>query len=148
MKRTRLNKKSHTKSEKLAAIARVDSLVKNDGFTLNKARLLVASEKGMTSSGVAYWQRTLKGKKTIKSTTTAVSKVKAYQNMNEMGSAARTVLKSLIDQDGKYSIREANAIGKLYTADLGRVKLTLDVHKLNTRIANTAAHSDEILKLT
>ena len=86
MKRTRLNKKSHTKSEKLAAIARVDSLVKNDGFTLNKARLLVASEKGMTSSGVAYWQRTLKGKKTIKSTTTAVSKVKAYQNMNEMGS--------------------------------------------------------------
>ena len=98
-------------------------------------------------------KRPVKGTKRVgrprkTTTTTAVGNANAYQNMTEMGSAARTVLKSLIDQDGKYSIREANAIGKLYTADLGRIKLTLDVHKLNTRIANTAAHSDEILKLT
>ena len=98
-------------------------------------------------------KRPVKGAKKVgrprkTTTTTTVGNTEAYQNMAEMGSAARTVLKSLIDQDGKYSIREANAIGKLYTADLGRIKLTLDVHKLNTRIANTAAHSDEILKLT
>ena len=50
-----------------------------------------------------------------------------------MSNGVRGVLRSIVNQDGKYTIKEANAVGKLYSAEISRAKVLIDVHKLNTK---------------
>ena len=59
-----------------------------------------------------------------------------------MGTGVRTVLKSMINQDGRYSTREGGTIAALYGQELKRMKLQLDVHKAGS--LNTI---DTVLKL-
>ena len=84
-------------------------------------------------------------KKTKKSN--KVSTTVSYSNVNEMAKDVRSVLRSIVNQDGKYTTREAGVVGKLYGAELSRMKMQVDIHKINTRITSKHASADEILSL-
>ena len=63
-----------------------------------------------------------------------VIKITPYGTVTEMASDVRGVLKSIINQDGRFSTVEASVVGKLYTAELSRMKLQIEVHKINSKL--------------
>ena len=63
-----------------------------------------------------------------------VIKATSYGTVTEMATDVRGVLKSIINQDGRFSTVEASVVGKLYTAELTRMKLQVEVHKVNSKI--------------
>ena len=57
-----------------------------------------------------------------------------YGSPNEMVSAHRGVLKSLIDQDMKYDVKEAVEINNAFGKQLNYMKIILETHKIcNTK---------------
>jgi len=89
-----------------------------------------------------------KNKPAAKKTVRTVSKKTVVKNndfkdIREMSTGIRTVLKSMIKQDGRYSTREGGTIAALYGQELKRMKLQLEVHKAGS--TNTI---DNVLKLT
>ena len=66
-----------------------------------------------------------------------------------MASDVRGVLKSIINQDGRFSTIEASVVGKLYTAELTRMKLQVEVHKVNSKLGTeqAAPRGTELLSL-
>ena len=57
-----------------------------------------------------------------------------YKSPNEMVSAHRSVLKSLIDQDKKYDVKEAVEINNAFGKQLNYMKIILETHKIcNTK---------------
>ena len=74
-------------------------------------------------------------------------KVTPYGTVTEMANDVRAVLKSIIHQDGRYSTKEAGVIGKLYGAELTRMKLQVDIHKINAKITSKKSTASEILSL-
>ena len=57
-----------------------------------------------------------------------------YKSPNEMVSAHRGVLKSLIDQDMKYDVKEAVEINNAFGKQLNYMKIILETHKIcNTK---------------
>ena len=57
-----------------------------------------------------------------------------YKSPNEMVSAHRSVLKSLIDQDMKYDVKEAVEINNAFGKQLNYMKIILETHKIcNTK---------------
>ena len=57
-----------------------------------------------------------------------------YKSPNEMVSAHRSVLKSLIDQDKKYEVKEAVEINNAFGKQLNYMKILLETHKIcNTK---------------
>lgn len=57
-----------------------------------------------------------------------------YKSPNEMVSAHRSVLKSLIDQDMKYEVKEAVEINNAFGKQLNYMKMILETHKIcNTK---------------
>ena len=59
-----------------------------------------------------------------------------------MSTDIRGVLKSVVNQDGRYSTKEAGVIGKLYGAELSRAKLLLEVHKHNTKVSSSTTNNN------
>lgn len=82
-------------------------------------------------------------KKTTKTITTH-----SYGTISEMATDVRGVLKSIINQDGKFTTREAGVVGKLYGEELRRLKLGIELHKINTKVTAKNVTTDEVLSLT
>ena len=140
MKRNRINGTTngitaYTLTEKREAVKKVKTL-HNSGLSLNKSRTQVAKEYGVTSSGVGYWERTVNKKKARKITKTTkntnVTSTRGY-SFNDLSSGVRGIAMSIINKDGLYSVKEAHAVGKLYSSELHRAKLEIEVHKMNEK---------------
>ena len=82
--------------------------------------------------------------KKVRKTTTTIS----YGDVNEMAHDVRSVLKSIVNQDGKYTTSEAGVVGKLYGAELSRMKLQVEIHKINTKLSSKQASAKDVLSLT
>ena len=78
---------------------------------------------------------------------TRLIKAASYNTVTEMATDVRGVLKSIINQDGRYTTREAGVVGKLYGTELTRMKLNVDIHKINSRISSKKATTEEVLSL-
>ena len=140
MKRNRLNGTTngitaYTLTEKREAVKKVKTL-HNSGLSLNKSRAQVADEYGVTSSGIGYWERTVNKKKARKITKTTkntnVTSTRGY-SFNDLSSGVRGIAMSIINKDGLYSVKEAHAVSKLYSSELHRAKLEIEVHKMNEK---------------
>jgi len=129
-----------TKTNKIKAIKKVFALVKN-GATLTDARAIVANDLDVSSATVANWQTTL-GTTTPTTKTDTRTTLHTNYSFEDMSGGVRGVLRSIINQDGQYSIKEANAVGKLYSAEISKAKVMIDVHKLNTK-----ANDRKVLRL-
>ena len=78
-----------------------------------------------------------------------VIKMTAYGTITEMATDVRGVLKSIINQDGRFSTTEAVVVGKLYSAELSRMKLQVEVHKINSKLGiHNEPREKELLSLT
>ena len=132
-----------TKTNKIKAVKQVLTLVKN-GATLTDARAIVANDLNVSSATIANWQVTFGKTITTARTDNRVSSPIKDYSFNDMSTDIRGVLKSVVDQDGRYTTREAGVIGKLYGAELSRAKLLLEVHKHNTKVSSTTANNNLI----
>ena len=150
MKRNRLNGTTngitaYTLTEKKEAVKKVKTL-HNSGLSLNKSRAQVAKEYGVTSSGVGYWERTVNKKKARKITKTTkntnVTSTRGY-SFNDLSSGVRGIAMSIINKDGLYSVKEAHAVSKLYSSELHRAKLEIEVHKMNEK-----SNTRDVLRIT
>ena len=125
-----------TKSNKalqIKTVERILSLRKN-GANLADAKAIVASEFNVSVYKLTQWFR-----KHGPKTTTPVTKTTVHTqeySFNDMSTGVRGVLRSIINQDGQYTIKEANAVGKLYSAEISKAKVLIDVHKLNTKTSD------------
>ena len=119
-----------TKALQIKTVERILSLRKN-GANLADAKAIVASEFNVSVYKLTQWF-----KKHGPRTTTPVTRTTVHTqeySFNDMSTGVRGVLKSIINQDGQYTIKEANAVGKLYSAEISKAKVLIDVHKLNTK---------------
>ena len=119
-----------TKALQIKTVERILSLRKN-GANLADAKAIVASEFNVSVYKLTQWF-----KKHGPKTTTPVTRTTVYTqeySFNDMSTGVRGVLRSIINQDGQYTIKEANAVGKLYSAEISKAKVLIDVHKLNTK---------------
>ena len=70
----------------------------------------------------------------------------AYDTVGDMANDVRSVLKSVIAKNGQYSTQEASVISKLYNSELTRMKLQVEIHKINNKSSKTT--TSEVLSLT
>ena len=118
------------KAMQIKTVERILSLRKN-GANLADAKAIVASEFNVSVYKLTQWF-----KKHGPKTTTPVTRTNVHTqdySFNDMSTGVRGVLRSIINQDGQYTIKEANAVGKLYSAEISKAKVLIDVHKLNTK---------------
>ena len=73
-------------------------------------------------------------------------KTQSYNTVNDMSNDVRCVLKSIIHQDGRYSTKEASVVSKIYGNELSRMKLQVEIHKINTKANHTP--KQDVLSLT
>ena len=122
-----------SKINQLKAINTVTTLRKN-GVFVKDALIIAANQFGVKVSTVKSWIRTHKNKATPITNNTVETTVRTpVYTFDDMSKGIRGVLKSILSQDGKYTIREANAAGKLYSAELSKAKVLIEMHKLNTK---------------
>ena len=120
-----------TKADQIKAVERIVSL-QNKGVTLAAAKAVVSSELKMSIYKLTQWFKKHGPKRTTTVTRNTVHTSEEY-SFNDMSTGVRGVLRSIINQDGQYTIKEANAVGKLYSAEISKAKVLIDVHKLNTK---------------
>ena len=120
-----------TKALQIKTVERILALRKN-GATSADAKAIVANEFNVSVYKLTQWFKQ-HGPRT---TTTPVNRTTVHTqeySFNDMSTGVRGVLRSIINQDGKYTIKEANAVGKLYSAEISKAKVLIDVHNLNTK---------------
>ena len=134
------------------AVRRTFSLVK-DGTSITKARQIVAKEINVKPNTLWLWQNKLNLKtpnvtRTVKLVRNNghISNSKDY-SFGDMAQDVRGIMRSIVRQDGQYTIKEANVVGKLYGNEISRAKLQLEVHKHNTKIS-TKTKNNNLLQLT
>ena len=128
-----------TKALQIKTVERILALRKN-GATSADAKAIVANEFNVSVYKLTQWF-----KKHGPTTTTSVNRTTVHTkeySFNDMSTGVRGVLRSIINQDGKYTIKEANAVGKLYSAEISKAKVLIDVHKLNTK-----TNEDDVIRL-
>ena len=137
-----------TNTTKIKAVKKVFLLIKN-GTSIQNARKVVSDELNVTPNTIYNWER--KFGKTTKSTTTKTNNQSSLQvtdySFTDMSNDIRGVLKSVVNQDGRYTTREAGVIGKLYGAELTKAKLVFEVHKHNTKVSSKSTNNN-ILSLS
>ena len=122
-----------TKALQIKTVERILALRKN-GATSADAKAIVANEFNVSVYKLTQWF-----KKHGPRTTTPVNRTTVHTqeySFNDMSTGVRGVLRSIINQDGKYTIKEANAVGKLYSAEISKAKVLIDVHRLNTKTSD------------
>ena len=137
-----------SKATQIKAVERILALRKN-GANLVDAKTIVSNEFNVSMYKVTQWFKTHKPTRTTftaKANHKASSQVSIY-SFNDMSNDIRGVLKSVVNQDGRYSTKEAGVIGKLYGAELTKAKLLLEVHKHNTKVSGTTVNNN-ILSLS
>ena len=154
------NKVTFTKTNQRKAVNRTFSLVKK-GNSITDARKIVASELEISPNTLWVWQnkfgmtvpRVLKTNNLVEDHGIAhqstQSRVTPYGTITEMASDVRGVLKSIINQDGRFSTTEAGVVSILYTAELSRMILQVEVHKINSKLGteHIAPKGTELLSL-
>ena len=70
-----------------------------------------------------------------------VIKTDEYVNVHEMARDTGRVMKSLVNQDGRFTTKEASAISGLFNGQISLVKLRLEASKIGTE-TNTAITND------
>ena len=126
------------------AVKRIFTLRKN-GVTVANAKAIVAEEFNTSVYKLTQWLKT-HGKTVSNNTVVPRRNIirKSDYSFNDMSNDIRGVLKSVVNQDGRYTTREAGVIGKLYGAELTRAKLLLEVHKHNTKVSSNTADSNTL----
>jgi|TARA_R100000501_G_C2595530_1_gene94223 uncharacterized protein YoaH (UPF0181 family) len=122
------------KATQIKAVEKVFTLKKN-GVTMPNARKIVAGEFNTSVFALRQLERKHGTKATTSFTETTNIHTSNY-SFDDMSTDVRGVLRSIVKQDGQYSIREANAVGKLYSAELSKAKVLIDIHKLNTKTSD------------
>ena len=77
----------------------------------------------------------------LRKTTKVVTKSNEYANVHEMARDTGRVMKSLVNQDGRFTTKEASAISGLFNGQISLVKLRLEASKIGTK-TNTAITND------
>ena len=73
------------------------------------------------------------GKPTRKTNkTTKLTKTIEYDSVNEMARDTGIVMKSLVNQDGRFTTKEASAISGLFNGHISLVKLRLEAAKIHS----------------
>ena len=140
-----------SKTAKTKAVQKVNSFIRT-GLSISKARLTVARELSVTSNTLYNWSRSLNIATPVTTKTTTnviknngvITHAKDY-SFGDMAHDVRGVMRSIVKQDGRYTIKEANVVGKLYGNEISAAKLQLEVHKHNTKLSNK---SNNLLSLT
>ena len=70
-----------------------------------------------------------------------VIKTDEYVNVHEMARDTGRVMKSLVNQDGRFTTKEASAISGLFNGHISVVKLRLEASKIGTK-TNTTITND------
>jgi len=142
MKRNRLKgTTNHTLTQKREALKELKTL-QAKGLSLNQSRIQVGAKYNMTPSGIAYWERTVgknKTKKAVKVTKTTHTTNNRNYTFNDLSNGVRGIAMSIINKDGRYSVKEAHAVGKLYSSELHHAKLQIEVHKMNEKSKSSNA---------
>ena len=146
-------KTNHTKTEQRNIINLVFSLVR-DGHSITKARKTIANKVKVSVNTLYVWQQSFKMKtptviKTanlvrsngLRKSTKVVTKSNEYANVHEMARDTGRVMKSLVNQDGRFTTKEASAISGLFNGQISLVKLRLEASKISTK-TNTVTTND------
>ena len=146
-------KTKHTKTEQRNIVNRAFALVRS-GHSITNARKTIANEAGLSPNTLFVWQHSFKMKtptviKTadlvrsngLRKTTKVVTKSNEYTNVHEMARYTGRVMKSLVNQDGRFTTKEASAISGLFNGQISLVKLRLEASKIGTK-TNTAITND------
>ena len=146
-------KTKHTKTEQRNIVNRTFALVRS-GHSITNARKTIANEVGLSPNTLFIWQHSFKMKtptviKTVdlvrsnglRKTTKLVTKSDEYVNVHEMARDTGRVMKSLVNQDGRFTTKEASAISGLFNGQISLVKLRLEASKIGTK-TNTAITND------
>ena len=142
-------KTKHTKTDKRNIINRVFASVRS-GHSITEARKTIANSIGVSPNTLFVWQHGFKMKtptviKTVdlvksnglSKSTKVVTKTNEYSNIHEMARDTGSVLKSLVNQDGRFTTKEASAISGLFNGHLTLVKLRLEASKIGTKTSTT-----------
>ena len=143
------------KTAKRDAIKRTFTLLKN-GANITDARRIVADELNVKPNTLWLWQSKLNMKTPNVARITAVTSTvknnhvitrsKEY-SFHDISNDARTVMRSIVNQDGRYTVKEANVVGKFMSNEISKAKLQLEVHKHNAKLSIKTKNSN-LLQLT
>ena len=146
-------KTKHTKTEQRNIVNRAFALVRS-GHSITNARKVIADEIGVSPNTLFVWQHSFNMKtptviKTanlvrsngLRKSTKVVTKSNEYANVHEMARDTGRVMKSLVNQDGRFTTKEASAISGLFNGHISLVKLRLEASKISTK-SNTVITND------
>ena len=143
------------KTAKRDAIKRTFTLLKN-GANITDARRIVADELNVKPNTLWLWQSKLNMKtpnvaritaaKDVISTNHIITRNTEY-SFHEAANDARRVMRSVVNKDGTYTVKEANVVGKFMSNEISKAKLQLEVHKHNTKLSIKTKNSN-LLQLT
>ena len=83
-----------------------------------------------------------------KKTTKRTARTITFNGLDDVATGVNTVLHSLINQDGRYTTKEANVISNIYGRHLSLAKIKLDVHKFASKASATKATFKDVLTIT
>jgi len=146
-------KTKHTKTQQRNLVNSTFALVR-DGHSITNARKIIANEAGLSPNTLFVWQHSFKLKtptviktadlvksNSLRKTVKVVTKSNEYTNVHEMARDTGRVMKSLVNQDGRFTTKEASAISGLFNGQISLVKLRLEASKIGTK-TNTAITND------
>jgi len=119
-----------------AAVA-VNGQNKANSYTLRDDDLVAAVSNDKTGGVTRGKTKPVKAKGRPRVQSTTITK--AYNNLGEMGSDVRSVMKSFVNKDGKYDTREGAVISSLYGQELKRIKVELDIYNADNQKGNSGA---------
>ena len=145
-----MKKGTTTLTARRDAVRRTFSLLKN-GTSITNARQIVSEELNVSPNTIWLWQNKLNLKtpnvtKTIIKRSNVITTHTEY-SFHDIANDARTVMKSIVNQDGRYTVREANVVGKFMSNEISKAKLQLEVHKHNSKLSIKTKNSN-LLQLT
>ena len=144
-----------TKTAKRDAVKRTFLLLKN-GTNITDARQIVADEINVKPNTLWLWQSKLNmktpnvvritaAKDTVK-TNHVITRNTEY-SFHDISNDARRVMRSIVNKDGTYTVKEANVVGKFMSNEISKAKLQLEVHKHNAKLSIKTKNSN-LLQLT
>ena len=140
------------KTDQREAVNRTFLLVK-DGNSITEARKIVATELDVSPNTLWVWQRkfnlvtpNISRKTSLVSGGRTVTRTVEY-TFGDMSHDVRGIMRSIVNQDGRYTIKEANVVGKLYGSEISAAKLKLEFHKHNTKLSSKA-NNNHLISLT
>ena len=146
-------KTKHTKTERRNIVNRVFASVRS-GHSITEARKTIANSIGVSPNTLFVWQHSFNMKtptviktkdlvrnNSLSKSTKVVTRSNEYANVHEMARDTGSVLKSLVNQDGRFTTKEASAISGLFNGHISLVKLRLEASKISTK-TNTTITND------